>query len=90
MSLSGDMSDPLDPIFVVEFFCCSFLSQLCCAHSWDLIDFADWHRHQTIRRLLEIKENQKAHVNEFRIFLHLKREQSGLLETIASSCTLTT
>ena len=87
MSLRGDMSDPLDPIFVVEFFCCSFLSQPHSARSRDLIDLAGWHRHQTIRRLLEIKENQKAHVNEFRLFLHLKREQSGLLETIASSCT---
>ena len=37
------MSDPLDPIFVVVFFCCSILSQLRRAHSRDLIDFAGWY-----------------------------------------------
>ena len=37
------MSEPLDPIFVVEFFCCSILSQPRRARSRDLIDFAGWH-----------------------------------------------
>ena len=39
----GDVSEPLDPIFVVVS-CCSFLSQPRRAHSRDLIDFAGWHR----------------------------------------------
>ena len=43
MSLRGDVSDPLNPIFVVVFFCCS-ISQLRRARSWDLINFAGWHR----------------------------------------------
>ena len=39
------MSEPLDPIFVVDFSCFSFLSQPRRARSRDLIDFAGWHRH---------------------------------------------
>ena len=43
MSLRGDVSEPLDPIFAVV--CFSFLSQPRRARSRDLIDFAGWHRH---------------------------------------------
>ena len=38
------MSEPLDPIFVVDFSCFSFLSQPHRARSRDLIDFAGWHQ----------------------------------------------
>ena len=41
------MSEPLDPIFVVDFSCFSFFSQPHHARSWDLIDFAGWHWHPT-------------------------------------------
>ena len=37
------MSEPLDPIFVVDFSCFSFFSQPRRARSRDLIDFAGWH-----------------------------------------------
>ena len=39
------MSEPLDPIFVVDFSCFSFFSQPRRARSRDLIDFAGWHQH---------------------------------------------
>ena len=41
------MSEPLDPIFVVDFSCFSFFSQPCRARSRDLIDFAGWQRQAT-------------------------------------------
>ena len=39
------MSESLDPIFVVDFSCFSFLSQSRRARSRDLINFAGWHQH---------------------------------------------
>ena len=47
MSLRGDVSEPLDPIIVVDFSCFNFFSQPCCARSRDLIDFAGWHQQET-------------------------------------------